>query len=177
MYLAGTCLELTLKRLSLLMPTTLKNFQQAHCYACCLQLNILKNQNPPGQWPLKVPSVKFDFDVSVRHCMLSTLTSMSKSMLGAHLHATKRTHNFDFNNRFWPISALSQKPNIEHKFDVPYFQWFVSMTKKSLKTASFFEDFFRNGENKLHLECIIMGKSYVRHAMQVHGNCMYTSRT
>ena len=55
---------------------------------------------------VKVPNVKFNFDVSVRHCLLSTHTSKSNLTLGTHLHALMRTHNFDFNVRFWPISAL-----------------------------------------------------------------------
>ena len=49
---------------------------------------------------LKVPKVEFDFDVSVWHCLLSTHTSKSKSILGTHLHAMIRTHHFDFDIRF-----------------------------------------------------------------------------
>ena len=77
---------------------------------------------------LKVPNVKFDFNVSVdsRHFLADT--SKSNSSLGTHLHAMMRTHHFDFDVRFCPISALMLKTNIEYKFDVPYFQWYVSMT-------------------------------------------------
>ena len=43
-----------------------------------------------GQLSLEVPSAKFDFDVSVSYCMLSTDTSKSKVMIGTHLHAKIR---------------------------------------------------------------------------------------
>ena len=48
---------------------------------------------------LKLPNVKFDFDVSVRHCLLSTHTLKLCSTLGTHLHTMKRTHHFDFEIR------------------------------------------------------------------------------
>ena len=49
---------------------------------------------------LKVPNVEFDFDASVRHCLLSTHTHKLNSMLGSHLLAMIRTHYFDFDVRF-----------------------------------------------------------------------------
>ena len=52
------------------------------------------------QISLKVPNVKFNFDVSVRHCLLSTHTLESNSTLGSHLHAMKRIHHFDFDVKF-----------------------------------------------------------------------------
>ena len=55
---------------------------------------------------LKIPNVEFNFDVSIRHCQLSTHASKSNSTLGTHLHAMIRTYHFDFNIRFRPISAL-----------------------------------------------------------------------
>ena len=59
---------------------------------------------------LKVPNVEFNFDVSVRHCLLSTHTSKLNSTLGTHLDAMIRTnHDYDFSIRFWPISALMSK--------------------------------------------------------------------
>ena len=48
---------------------------------------------------LKVPNVEFDYDVSVRHCLLSTHTLKLYSTLGTHLHTMKRTHHFDFEIR------------------------------------------------------------------------------
>ena len=58
---------------------------------------------------LKVPNVEFNFDVSVRHCLLSAHTLKSNLMLGTHLHAMIRTHHFDFDIRFLPISVLMLK--------------------------------------------------------------------
>ena len=58
---------------------------------------------------VKVPNVKFNFDVSVRHCLLSTHTSKSNLTLGTHLHAMKRTDHFDFDIRFSPIRVLMLK--------------------------------------------------------------------
>ena len=54
----------------------------------------------PEHLSLKVPNIKFDFDVSVdsRHCLTDTL--MSNLTLGTHLHAMIRTHHFDFDIRF-----------------------------------------------------------------------------
>ena len=61
---------------------------------------------PSGHLPLTVPNVKFNFDVSVWHCLLSTPTSKLNSTLGTHLHAIIRTHHFDFDGRFWPTHML-----------------------------------------------------------------------
>ena len=58
---------------------------------------------------MKVPNVNLDFDVSVRHCLLSTHTFKSHSTSGTDLHTVIRTHHFDFDIRFWPISALMGK--------------------------------------------------------------------
>ena len=54
----------------------------------------------PEHLLLKVPNVKFDFDVSVdsRHCLTDTLKS--NSTLGTHLHAMIRAHHFDFEVKF-----------------------------------------------------------------------------
>ena len=67
----------------------------------------IRDSNPSGastmpsqHLPLKVPNVKFNFDVSVRHCLLSTHTLKSNSTLGTHLYAMIRTHHFDFDIRF-----------------------------------------------------------------------------
>ena len=49
---------------------------------------------------LKVPNVEFNFDVSVRHCLLSTHASKSNLTLGTHLHDMIRTHHFDLDIRF-----------------------------------------------------------------------------
>ena len=40
---------------------------------------------------------------------MSTRALKSNLMLGTHLHAMIRTHHFDFDIRFWPISALTSK--------------------------------------------------------------------
>ena len=64
---------------------------------------------PYGHISLKVPNVEFDFDVSVRHCLLSTHTAKLNLTLGSHLHAMIRTHHCDFDIRFLPISALMSK--------------------------------------------------------------------
>ena len=53
-----------------------------------------------GHSPLKVPNVEFNFDVSVRHCLLSMHTLKLNLKLGTHLHAMIRTHHFDFDARF-----------------------------------------------------------------------------
>ena len=53
--------------------------------------------------------MEFNFDVPVKHCLLSTYTSMSTSMLGTHLHTMIKTRHFDFGIRFWPISAPMSK--------------------------------------------------------------------
>ena len=58
---------------------------------------------------MKEPNVDFYFDVPVRHCLLWTPVSKSNSTLGVHLHAMLRTHHFDFDFKFWPISALMAK--------------------------------------------------------------------
>ena len=71
---------------------------------------------PNGHLSLKVPNVELDFDVSVRHCLLSTHTSKSNSILGTHLHAMIRTHHFDFDVRFWPISVENLTANINLLF-------------------------------------------------------------
>ena len=52
-------------------------------YICCMSLI----HNPSGHLPLKVPNVKFDFEVPVRQCLLSTHASKSNLTLGTHLHA------------------------------------------------------------------------------------------
>ena len=49
---------------------------------------------------LREHNVEFDFDESVRLCLLSTHTLKSNSTLGTHLHAMIRTHHFDFDVRF-----------------------------------------------------------------------------
>ena len=53
-------------------------------------------KNPPGQIPLKVPNVEFDFDESVVRVQWQTVTSKSNLTLSTHLHAMVRTHNFLF---------------------------------------------------------------------------------
>ena len=53
---------------------------------------------------LKVPNVKFNFD-----CLLSIHLSKSNLTLGTHLHAMIRTHHFDLDIGFWPISTLMLK--------------------------------------------------------------------
>ena len=58
---------------------------------------------------LRVPYIKFNFNVFVRHCLQSTHTSKLNLTLGTHLHAVIRTHHFDFDIRFWPISTLMSK--------------------------------------------------------------------
>ena len=50
----------------------------------------------PEHLSLKVPNIKFDFDVSVRQCLLSTDTLKSNLPLNTHLHAIIRSHNFRF---------------------------------------------------------------------------------
>ena len=50
--------------------------------------------------PLKVPNIEFNFNVSVRQCLLPTHTLKSNLMLGTHLHAMIRTHHFDLDIRF-----------------------------------------------------------------------------
>ena len=54
----------------------------------------------PQHLLLKVPNVKFNFDVPVdsRYCL--TDTSKSNLMLGTHLHAMIRNHPFDYDVRF-----------------------------------------------------------------------------
>ena len=78
---------------------------------------------------LKVPYVKFDFDVSVRNCLLST---QSYSTLGTHLHAMIRTHHFDFDIRFWPVSTL--KSIILHQ---SWIQWWVLSVTYAYEPASY----------------------------------------
>ena len=56
-------------------------------YICCISLI----HNTSGHLQLKVPNVKFDFEVPVRQCLLSTHTSKSNLTLGTHLHATMLT--------------------------------------------------------------------------------------
>ena len=51
---------------------------------------------PPGQIPLKVPNVEFNFDVSVDRVQWQTVTLKSNLTLSTHLHAIIRTHNFLF---------------------------------------------------------------------------------
>ena len=62
--------------------------------------SFLSIKNLSGYLSLKVPNVKFDFDVSVSHCLLSTHTSKLNSTLGTHFHAMIRTHHFDYDIRF-----------------------------------------------------------------------------
>ena len=45
------------------------------------------------------------------------------------MHAIIRTHNFDFNVWFLCISAFTLKTYNRMKFNVWYFQWYVSKTK------------------------------------------------
>ena len=61
--------------------------------------SFLSIKNLSGYLSLKVPNVKFDFDVSVRHCLQSTHTSKLNLTFGTHLHALIRTHHFDFDIR------------------------------------------------------------------------------
>ena len=56
-----------------------------------------------------VPNIEFDFNVSVRHCLLSTYTSKSNLTLATHLHAMIRTYHFDFDIRIWSINTLLSK--------------------------------------------------------------------
>ena len=72
-------------------------------------VNLVGVGTPSEHLPLKVPTVQFDFDISVRHYLLSTHTSKSNLTLGTHLHALIRTHHIDFDVRFWPKSALMLK--------------------------------------------------------------------
>ena len=62
--------------------------------------SFLSIKNLSGYLSLKVPNVKFDFDVSVRHCQLSTHRLKLNSTLGTLFHAMIRTHHFDFDVRF-----------------------------------------------------------------------------
>ena len=62
--------------------------------------DMFSHQRPSRHLPLKVPNVEFDFDVSVRQCLLSTHASKSNATLGTQLQAMIRTHHFDFNVRF-----------------------------------------------------------------------------
>ena len=70
---------------------------------------------PYGHISLKVPNVQLDFDVSVRHCLLSTHKLKTNLMLGTHLHALIRTHHFDLDIRFLAISTLMLK-TLHRKF-------------------------------------------------------------
>ena len=55
-----------------------------------------------GHISLKVPNLKFDFNVSVKNFLLSTHTSESNLTLGTHLLGMIRTQHFDFDVRFRP---------------------------------------------------------------------------
>ena len=55
---------------------------------------------------LKVPNIEFNFDVSVRHCLLSTHTWKLNLTLGTHLHAMIRTYHFDLALGFDPSVFL-----------------------------------------------------------------------
>ena len=76
-----------------------------------------------GIYHWKYPTSKLDFDVSVRHCLLSTHTLKSNSTLGTHFDAMIRTHHFDFDIRFWPIKALMS--NTLHQSQIQ--RWLLSV--------------------------------------------------
>ena len=58
---------------------------------------------------LIVPNIEFNFDASVWHCLLSIHTTKLNLTLGTHLPSMIRNHHFDFDIRYWPISALMAK--------------------------------------------------------------------
>ena len=80
---------------------------------------------------LKVPNVEFNFNVSVRHCLLSTHTLKSNSMFGTHLHAMIRTHHFDFDVRLCLISALMSKT--QHQSQIRHWVLSLICVHKALK--------------------------------------------
>ena len=63
-------------------------------------------------------------------CWQHTAPNTYIENLRSHSHAIIRTHYFDFNIRFWPITTLNWKPYIECEFDVGYFLWDMAMILK-----------------------------------------------
>ena len=66
-------------------------------------------QQRPKHLSLKVPNVEFNFYASVDSRQCLTDTTKSKSTFGTHVYAMIRNHHFDFEVRFWPISAHTSK--------------------------------------------------------------------
>ena len=95
------CNNLLLCRAMLFLPVELQFVLPRSGYFDIKQpLSFFAKRSDHRHISLKVPNVKFDFDVSVRHCLLSTHASKSNSTLGSHLHAMIRTHHFDYDIRF-----------------------------------------------------------------------------
>ena len=61
-------------------------------------------------------------------CWRHTVPNTCIKNLTSHLHAIIRTHHFNFDVRFWPISALMSK-TIQSKSNstLGYFQWYMPM--------------------------------------------------
>ena len=118
---------------------------------------------------LEVPNVVFDFDVSVRHCLLSTHTSKSNLTSGTRLHALIRTHNFDFDNRFWPISTpvhSCQKPYIEVELDLGYFQWYTPMIF-FLWSSLYNSQMYAGNYQRIHLSHALISCYTMKETLQV----------
>ena len=79
-----------------------------------LSMHLRSNLFPSEHLPLKVPDVEFDFDVSVRPCLLSTHTTKLNLTLGTHLHAMISTHHCYSMLGFDLSVHLCQKPNIQY---------------------------------------------------------------
>ena len=81
-------------------------------------------QKPSGHFPLKVPNVEFNFNVSVRHFLLSAHTLKLNLTLGNNLHAMLGLIILILTLSFDLTVHLYKKPNIEYKFDVrPLAEW------------------------------------------------------
>ena len=99
------------------------------CQDLWIRWRIGHFQFRPKHLSLKVPNIKFDVDVSVdsRHCL--TETSKSSSTLGTHLHTMMLGFDLSVHLRW--------KPNIKYKFDVLYFQGYVSVTSNFISVHFF----------------------------------------